>query len=292
MAIWKHYYTASGTSDALQVLKNAQGCVKIISGGTDLLLDIQQERHEEVHTLVDINNIPTMNILEILDGYLHIGAANPHRVITQSALVKEHATALAMASGLIGGPQVRNTATIGGNVAHALPAADGTIALLCLDAQADIASNDGFRQVPMAKLFLGPGKSALKPGEEILTGFDIALRKKGQGSAFNRIMRPQGVAIAILNLAVWIEMRGDIIVNIRIAAGPTGPVPRRLTAAEDALRTQPLTNKSIAKAYYAAASEAQLRTSRHRATKDYRQDMLGHLLDKTIKDAAANSGKD
>ncbi|OQX29267.1 MAG: hypothetical protein B0D92_04685 [Spirochaeta sp. LUC14_002_19_P3] len=290
MATWQYYHNSSTTNDALKVLKNTSESVKIISGGTDLLLDIQQGRHEEVHTLVDVNTVPTMHVLEILDGYLHIGAANLHRVIAQSPLVKEHAAALATASGLIGGPQVRNIGTIGGNVAHALPAADGTIALLCLNAQADIASSNGFRQVPMAELFLGPGKSALKPKEEILTGFDIALRKKGEGSAFNRTMRPQGVAIAILNLAVWISMRADVIADIRIAAGPTGPVPRRLTAAENALRGKTITDKTIAGAYEAATGEVQLRTSRHRATQAYRQDVLGNLLEKTIREAAVNAG--
>lgn len=285
MSTWQHYHIAQTTDDALQALERAPNGAQLIAGGTDLLLDIQQGRHEEVHTLVDVNDIPAMRVIEIRDGELFIGASVPHKTITQSALVREHGEALTTASGLIGGPQVRNTATIGGNVAHALPAADGTIALMALNAQAEITSAEGRRRVPMAELFLGPGKSALNPVREILTGFSIGLRQEGQASAFNRIMRPQGVAIAILNLAVWLERQGDIITDVRIAAGPSGPTPRRITNAEAALCGKTLTDKSLSEAYQAALDEVQLRTSRHRATKEYRKDMVGVLLEKTLKEA-------
>ena len=131
------------------------------------------------------------------------------------------------ACGLIGGPQVRNTATLGGNVAHALPAADGTIALVALDARVEIASRDGRRLVPILNLFAGVGQSTLLADQEILVGFHLPLRKTGQASAFSRVMRPQGVALPVLNLAVWLERAGDQIHSIRIAIGPSGPVPQR-----------------------------------------------------------------
>ena len=89
-------------------------------------------------------------------------------------------------TGNVRGPQVRNVATLGGNVAHALPAADGTIALLALNAQAEIAGISGTHCVALAELFLGPGRSVLKHGEELLVGFYLPLIEKGQASCRGR----------------------------------------------------------------------------------------------------------
>ena len=291
MSLWQDYHIARSTEDALRTLREAPKPVQIVSGGTDLLLDMRQGRHHPVHTLVDVNDIQEMRRLEVQDDELFIGASVPHRIITESPLVRHHARALAAASGLIGGPQVRNTATIGGNVAHALPAADGTIALIAMGARAEITSSSGIRQIPLQDLFAAPGKNTLNPTEEILTGFRLKLRSAGQGSAFNRIMRPQGVAIAILNLAVWLEMDGDAVADVRIAVGPAGPTPRRMTKAETILRGETLNPSSIDAAYRAALEDASLRTSKHRATREYRQDMLGVLLEKTLGEAAEKAAE-
>jgi carbon-monoxide dehydrogenase medium subunit len=285
MNLWQKYHIAQNVSNALQTMADAPRSVQLIAGGTDLLLDLQQGRHASVHTLVDITRIPEMTALEIRKGELFIGAAVLHRTLSESPLVIEHARALSIASGLIGGPQVRNTATIGGNVAHALPAADGTIALMALDAQAEIATLDGRRRIPLVEIFLGPGKSTLKPRDEMLVGVYLNLRKLGQASAFKRIMRPQGVAIAILNLGIWLHRDGDVIRNVRIAVGPSGPVPRRMKMAEDVLRGQVYNELIIAQAYETLLGEANFRTSRHRATKEYRQQMVGVLLEDVLHDA-------
>jgi len=285
MNLWQKYHLAQNVSDALQTMADAPRSVQLIAGGTDLLLDLQQGRHKNVHTLVDITRIPEMTLLEIRKGELFIGAAVLHRTIAESPLVIEHARALSIASGLIGGPQVRNTATIGGNIAHALPAADGIIALMALDAQAEIATLDGRRRIPLDEIFLSPGKSTLKPRDEMLVGVYLNLREIGQASAFKRIMRPQGVAIAILNLAIWLHRDGDVIRNVRIAVGPSGPVPRRMKLAEDVLRGQVYNKMIIAQAYETLLGEANFRTSRHRTTKEYRQQMVGVLLEDVIQDA-------
>ncbi len=285
MSLWQKYYIAENVSDALQIMADAPRSVQLIAGGTDLLLDLQQGRHKNVHTLVDITRIPEMKVLEIRKGELFIGAAVLHRTIAESPLVIEHARALSIASGLIGGPQVRNTATIGGNIAHALPAADGTIALMSLDAKAEISTLDGRRRIPLDEIFLSPGKSTLKPRDEMLVGVYLNLREIGQASAFKRIMRPQGVAIAILNLGIWLHRDGDVIRSVRIAVGPSGPVPRRMKLAEDVLRGQVYNELIIAQAYETLLSEANFRTSRHRATKEYRQQMVGVLLEDVLHEA-------
>lgn len=282
MTAWKHYYLAKSVQDALQVLSAIQGSARPIAGGTDFLLDLQQGRHPPVDTLVDITHIPELNSLEIRQQELFIGAAAPLSKIVASPLVSQHARALSEACGLIGGPQVRNTATLGGNVAHALPAGDGTIALLALDAQAEIASGDGNRRVPVQELFSGPGRTSLDVRKEILSGFYLPLAKEMQSSTHRRVMRPQGVAIAILNMAVWVSRDQRGLADIRISVGPAGPVPLRARQTESFLRGQIPAEGIMEQATRVLLSEASFRTSPHRATAEYRQHIAGVLLKETL----------
>lgn len=277
MAYWQNYLRPNSLREALEALVSAPGPALPIAGGTDLMLDLQQGNHPPVHTLVDLTFIPEMKLLEIRDGELFIGAGVPLSQIAASPLVAEHAQALTEACGLVGGPQVRNVATLGGNVAHALPAADGTIALTALGAQVSVADLETVRRVPLADLFLGPGKSALRPGQ-LITGFHLSLRRPGQASAFRRVMRIQGIALPILNLAVWLERDDDRISDARLAVGPSGPTPRRLAAPEAALRGRVFDAACIEVALEALLGEAHFRTSPHRANAEYRRQVVGALL--------------
>jgi len=288
MNLWTHYHIPQSVDEALQTLMSAPGETRLIGGGTDLLLDLQQGRHSPVHTLVDVTQIPELIALEIRDEKLFVGAGIPHRKIVQSPLVLEHAQALTEACSLIGGPQVRNTATLGGNVAHALPAADGTIALMALDAQVEIAGLLGRRRIPLADIFSGPGKNTLH--HELIVGFYLSLKKPGEASAFKRVMRPQGVAIAILNLGIWLRREGDSIADIHISVGPSGPVPCRIGAAEQILKDQFMTENTILQAYKTILAETSFRTSRHRATLEYRQHVVGVLLEETLQIAFQRAG--
>jgi xanthine dehydrogenase FAD-binding subunit len=285
MAIWNTYQIPNTITDALKVLSSTDAPVRVVAGGTDLLLDIQQGRHPAVDTLVDVTRIPELNRLELREKTLFIGAAVPVTRVIHSSLVIEHAQALVEAAGLIGGPQVRNVATLGGNVAHALPAADGTIGLLALDAQAEIASLKGLRRAPLLELFRGPGKSALDPHAELLVGFYLPLKGAGEASGFARVMRPQGVALPILNMAAWLRRDGQRIDDIRIAVGPAGPVPRRASEAENVLRGQLMNSEIRKEALEQLLSQMQFRTSPHRATKEYRIHLSGVLLDEVLDKA-------
>ncbi len=223
MDLWQHYFHPDNVIEALQALSTAPGPACVIAGGTDLMLDLQQGRHPPVHTLVDITSIPELTALEIRQGELFIGAAVPLGRIASSTLVLEHAHSLVEACDLIGGPQVRNMATLGGNVVRALPAADGTIALMSLDAHVEMADLEKRRRVPLSNLFAGPGETTVKDGQELLVGFYISLRAPHQSSAFKRIMRAQGIALPILNLSVWMERQADLISSVRCRRGPFRP---------------------------------------------------------------------
>jgi len=199
MTLWQNYLQPKTLSEAMDAFANAPRPVLPIAGGTDLLLDLEQGRHSPVQTLMDVNSIVEMTRLEIIGDELFIGASVPVNRVATTLEVAHHAQALVEACDLIAGPQVRNVATLGGNVAHALPAADGTIALLALNAQAEIASLSGAtsdseersrsavtRKIPFKELFLGPGKSSLKHGEELIVGFHLPLTTYHQASCFSR----------------------------------------------------------------------------------------------------------
>jgi len=285
MNLWEEYVVATSLADALDALATAAPPVMPIAGGTDLLLDLEQGRHPPQRTLVDLTRVVELTALELRGDSLFVGAAVPLTRITRDPLVVQHAPALVEACRLIGGPQVRNVATLGGNVAHALPAADGTISLLALDAVAEIVSANGVSSKPIGELFLGPGKSTLRAGEELIIGFYIPLRKADEGSSFRRIMRPQGVALPIINLAVWMHREGDRVGAARIAVGPGAPIPWRANAAENALVGNPGSDEALARALSELLGDVQFRSSPRRATSEYRRYLVEPLFNETAKAA-------
>ncbi len=307
MNLWQNYIRPSSISEAILALTSPPGPALPLAGGTDLLLDLEQGRHSPVHTLVDLTTVPEMKLLELRGQHLFIGAAIPLDYIARHPLTVAHAQALVEACDLVGGPQVRNVATLGGNVAHALPAADGTIALLALDAEAEIASGSGLRRMPFGELFLGPGESALKHGEELLVGFYIQTPKVStklssneqdnaetfrvsQASCFKRIMRPQGVALPIINLAVWLERDGECLTDIHIAVGPGAATPFRARSAEAMLRDKKLDETAVAASLEALLAEVKFRSSPRRAGADYRRHLLVSLFKDTLATAWQRGG--
>jgi xanthine dehydrogenase FAD-binding subunit len=285
MNLWQEYLRPTNLSQALKAFAEAPGPILPVAGGTDLLLDLEQGRHSPVHTLLDVTSIAEMTALELRGDELFVGAAAPVNRIVLNPLVVAHAQALTEACNLIAGPQVRNVATLGGNVAHALPAADGTIALLALNAQAEVAGIAGTRRIPFKDLFLGPGKSSLKHGEELLVGFDIPLSQKGQASCFKRIMRPQGVALPIINLAIWLERKDNLFSQLRIAVGPGGPTPWSGTEAEKALIYKPLNDETFNIAVEALLQQVGFRSSARRASSDYRRHIVVSLFKDVLETA-------
>ena len=303
MNLWQNYLRPKTLAEAMDVFSSAPKPLAPIAGGTDLLLDLEQGRHLPVHTLVDITEIEELLALELRGPSLFIGAGVPVNRVVLDPLVGAHAQALVEACELIGGPQVRNVATLGGNVAHALPAADGTIALLALDAEAEIASialsgvtsdseersrsagDINTRRIPFKDLFLGPGKSSLKHGEELIVGFYLPFLKKNQASCFKRIMRPQGVALPIINVAVWLEREKDTIKDIRVAVGPGAATPWRARDAEQALIGHSMNDETTEAASEILLAHIGFRSSPRRASADYRRHLVASLFKDTLETA-------
>ena len=280
--MFEEYFIAHTVGKALNILSASRGTARIIAGGSDLLLEIQQGTQPRVHTAVDVTEIEEMCAVEIRGDQLFIGAAVTLARLAVSPLVQRHAQTLSDAATLMANPQVCNVATIGGNVAHALPAADGTISLLALDAQAEIADLDGRHRAPLQELFKGPGNSALDPCHDLLVGFYLPLLEPGEASAFARRVNPQGIALALLNVAVWLKRDGERLEDMRIAVGPSGPVPSRMKGAEDVLRGSIPSLEIREQALETLLKEARFRTSPHRATAEYRHHLAGVLLEEAF----------
>jgi len=204
-------------------LAAAPGPARPLAGGTDLLLDLKQGRQPPVHTLVDLTTIPELTALEIRAETLFIGAAVSLSHMVESNLVQQHAQALAEAGQLVGGPQV---AQHGHPWGQRSPCAPGRRRNHRPDGAPGASRNcrsTSRRMVPVASLFLGPGKSLINPEHEILVGFHLPVRKAPQASVFRRIMRSQGTAPAILNVSVWLERKNGVYPGCAHCSWPGWP---------------------------------------------------------------------
>src|SRR5690606_14086120 len=219
MTLWQHYYYPETVEEALERLRAHDGNARIIGGGTDLLLEMQQGRKPAVEALIDVTAIPSLHTLQLENDIVEIGAAVTHTEIVKAPFMAQHATCLVESCGVIGGPQVRNVATLGGNVAHALPAADGTTALVALDAEVEVATLNGRSWQPILTLFKGVAHSAVDPTRELITRFRFPAAAPDSATAFKRIMRPQGVALPILACAVWVEVMPSSVLPIPYSEG-------------------------------------------------------------------------
>lgn len=300
MSYWQTYHTPTTLGDALTLMRQYGPKAQLIAGGTDLILDMQSGHHPPVEALVDVTRIAGLNEIRLEasaepDGpaWVVLGAATTHTQIERSPLIQEHGAALVESCRVVGGPQVRNVATIGGNVAHALPAADGTIGLLALNAQVQVCTLDDTGALdctwqPLLSIFAGPGRNNLGDNQ-MLGAFRFPTRQPRQGSAFDRIMRPQGVALPVLGLAarVTVDAAGKQVTEATIAIGPAGPIPFRATEAEAVLTGAPYDDALLDQVIAAAQAQAKLRTSKHRASRDYRHVMIDVLLRRVLPRALA-----
>jgi len=280
---WNHYHTPSSIDDAVALLNTYNGDAQVVGGGTDLLLEIQQGSKPRVEALIDPTKISELGNIEEEGEYLVIGCGVTHTRIVKDPRIIQHGTCLVESCGVIGGPQVRNVGTLAGNVAHALPAGDGTIGLLALGGEVEIADADGLRWVPMAETFVGPGQSIIDHHRALLTRLRFIPTGEKQGSAFRRVMRPQGVALPMINMASRIHLdEAGLIQAARISIGPAGPTPFLAEQAMEGMVGKTPTADTFSEAADAARAQASLRSSKHRATQEYRAEMIRVQLPKTL----------
>lgn len=290
---WKNYHTPATVEEAIGLLSRYDGAAQVIGGGTDLLLEIQQGLRPPVEAMVDPSRIAGLGEIRRSGEHIVIGCAVTHSRIIADRDIARHGTCLVEACGVIGGPQVRNVATLAGNVAHALPAGDGTIGLLVLGGEIEVSDQEGSRWMPLEEAFLGAGKSAIDHHRALLTRVRFKPAGTLEGSAFHRVMRPQGVALPMISMATRLRVDdGDRVQAVRIAVAPSGPVPRLCEDAMESLIGAPATMEQFEKTAEAALGALSLRSSKYRASRQYREEMVRSHLPRVLALAAerARSG--
>ena len=234
MSLWKEYYTPTSIAEALRIRAQHGHDAQFVAGGTDLILDLQQGNHAPLVALVDVTTIQHLNEIHKEGDWIVLGAAVTHSDVEANPLVRRHGAALAESCSVVGGPQVRNVGTLGGNVAHALPAADGTIGLLALDAEVQVCTLQGDESRPRGsrccRSLRGRGKAS-SATTRCWPPSALPRCSRAQASAFDRIMRPQGVALPILGVAARLTLDESLQrVARRVHCrrpGRADPVPRK-----------------------------------------------------------------
>ncbi len=234
-----------------------------VAGGTDLIVGVRKGRPAPPE-MIDLSRVPGLDGIEHVGDQLRIGA-----MVTHSRLEAMDLGALAAACETVGGPQIRNLGTIGGQLGTASPAGDVSVALIALDATVELESVDGRRTMPLCDFFVGPGRTVARP-DELLLSVTVPLNRR---SAFYKIGKREAVAISLLMAAVSVDDKGQVAIGVGCAA----PVPLRAREAEASLRTHGWSAESIDAA--AALVSAEVRPiSDHRGSADYRRAMAGVVV--------------
>lgn len=269
--------------ECLSVLNERAGKAKVVAGGTDLL---PQMKNGLLHPpyVVDLSGIAALRTLQRANGKgLRIGAAVTARTLELDPHVRSAYAAIAESGALVGSVQVRNLATVGGNLCNAAPSADMAPPLIALDAEAVIVGPKGQRRVPMASFFTGVRQTVLAPDELLL---EIAVPAPGpqSGGQYLRHTPRRELDIAVVGVASQITLANGVCEKVRIALASVAPTPVRALAAERALMGQTLTPELIERAAEIAI-EAAKPISDQRGSAEYRRHLVRVLTRRTLTTA-------
>lgn len=248
---------------------------RLIAGGTDLMVEFEHRLHELA--LIDLSGIPQLRGITETDTHLRIGASTSWSEIRRSELVRQFAPLLGLAAAEVGGIQIQNRATIGGNIVNASPAADGLPPLYVHEAEVEIASQDGTRRMALAEFIPGPGQTLLEPAE-VLTAVWVP-KLAGQGSPvcfFEKVGPRKAQTITKGSVAFHAFRKGSRLVDPRIALGAVGPTVIRAGEAERSLE-EDASEAGLARARK-LVTEAARPIDDLRSTADYRRRLAGGLL--------------
>jgi len=277
------YLAPTTLKAAIGLLSEHRGKVKVLAGGTDLMLQLQDGMFSPDY-VVDVKNIPELMTLDYGPrSGLTIGAATPLRSVETSAVVLEKYPHLAASAGEIGSIQIRNQASFGGNIGTATPSGDGIPALVSLDATARIASVRGERKVPLTEFFKGVRKTVLETDELLIDLHIPPPAAKTSGSYVKLDTRPQ-MDLAIVGVAttVTVSADGKKIQKAAICLGAVAPTPIRVPEAEEILAGQPVTDDLLARAG-AAAARAARPISDVRASAEYRREQCDLMTQRALR---------
>ncbi len=248
------YFVPTSAEEACSFLARHKGDALPLAGGTDLLVKMKHRRVVPGF-LVNLKNIPGMDDIEYDEEKgLRIGALATIQSLKNSVIIKRHFKILAQAAGVESSVQIRNVATLGGNIANASPAADAPLALIALGASVVLKRAGGRREVPLEDFFLGPGKSMLQTGEIISEIRVPSPWGRTGGSYLKHAVRRTD--IAIVSVAVVVRLGEKLCEEARIALGSVAPTAFRAKRAEECLKDREITDELAGKAALTAMGES------------------------------------
>ena len=281
------YHRATSVSEAVQLLASNEGA-KVLAGGHSLI-PMMKLRLASPSVLVDIGRIEEMKGISADGAGLSIGALTTQAEIASSDLVKERASALAEAAGVVGDPAVRNRGTIGGNVSHSDPASDLPTVLTALGATYNIAGPGGQRSVAAADFSTGLLETALAE-DEILTGVSIPATPSGSGSAYVKFPHPAS-RYAVVGAAAIVTVQDGRCASASVVVGGVEATPTRASSVESALAHADLNDEALGAAAAAVAGDFQGDAmSDIFASVEYRQAMAAVYVGRALKAAVSRAG--
>jgi carbon-monoxide dehydrogenase medium subunit len=277
--------------EALEMLSEYEGRALIIAGGTDVI-PLLRRGDLQADVLVDITRLPGIQYIEAEGDYICLGGLVTHAQVGSSPLIQEKAGLLAEAAEAVGSPQIRNVATVAGNLVSGQPAADTALPLLALDAVVTILSKAGKREVPLTEFFLDQGRTVLDCSREILTQIRFPALQKNQGGCYLRLSMRKALALPVLALAtvVTIDQEKKLIKEVAIALGPVASIPFRASQTETKLRGSPISKKRLEMAAQWAFEECNPRSSLLRGSMEYRKEIVKVFVRRGLSRALANVG--
>ena len=269
--------------DCLKILKERGNDAKVVAGGTDLLPQMKNGVLKPP-CVVDLSGVAALRTLERANGHgLRIGAAVTARRLELDAHVRSTYPSIAESGALVGSLQIRNLATVGGNLCNAAPSADMAPPLVALDAEAVIVGPGGQRRVPMASFFVGVRRTVLAPDELLLEIVVPAIGPQSGGNYLRHTPRRE-LDIAVVGVASQITLEDNVCQKARIALAAVAPTPVRAQAAEQALTGQPLT-PALIEAAAELALEAAKPISDQRGSAEFRRHLVRVLTRRTLTTA-------
>ncbi|MGN0203438.1 MAG: xanthine dehydrogenase subunit XdhB [Coprococcus sp.] len=284
------FYEATSVEDAIAKLQE-QPDAEIISGGSDVLIKIREGKLAGVR-LVSIHNIQSLKGVSIEDdGTIVIGSGTSFSHITGNGLIQQHLPMLGFAVDQVGGPQIRNIGTIGGNVCNGVTSADSASSLFAYNAVLELTGMNGVRSIAIADFYTGPGRTVRQHGE-ILTAIRIAKKDyEGYGGHYIKYGKRNAMEIATLGCACLVKLTPDKkhVADMRIAYGVAAPTPVRCYRTEEMIRDQAVSKEIFEKVGKGVLEEVNPRSS-WRASREFRLQLVEELAKRAMAQAVINAG--
>ena len=286
----KNMYVASGIDDAIRVLSENDEAI-LVSGGTDVLIKVREGRLSGAY-LVSIHDIPELKgVFMEDDGTIVIGPATAFSHVTDQTLIKRYLPFLGEAADTVGGPQIRNMGTIGGNICNGVTSADTASTLKALNAKLVLKGKSGIRQVSIHDFYTGPGKT-VREHTEILTEIRIAKPDyENMSGQYIKYGKRNAMEIATLGCCVLVRLSADkkTAEEVRIAFGVAAPTPVRCFKTEEMVRGMAVGKELYETVGRKVLEEVSPRSS-WRASKTFRLQLVRELSMRALKMAVINGG--